>query len=154
MAEGVRKAYQDFQEQLVCLNTLANSIGEEYSKKTSIPQGDPFPMIMVVLLARPWIQEMKSYVVNPRLLADVLQLISTGTNHLTNFEHAFDKTHTHLEAMGAKIAPAKPLASSTDKTASNLPRQHTWRRRGTTILVINNGRDVRAHLCTSSKRKS
>ena len=135
MPEQVLKAYEQFQEMLVCHNTLANSRGKEYKKKTSIPQGDPFSMMVVALLLRPWIEQMKSYAVRPRLLADDLQILSTGPNHLANFEFAFDKTHKHLSDMGAKIAPSKSITFSTCKTSANWLKQHRWSRTGTTIPV-------------------
>ena len=37
------------------------------------------------------------------------QIVSIGPRHLENFVDAFDRTHAHLEAMGAKIAAQKSL---------------------------------------------
>ena len=138
---------------LVCHNTLANSIGKEYKKKTSIPQGDPFSMMVVALLLRPWIEQMKSYAVQPRLLADDLQILSTGPNHLANFEFAFDKTHKHLEDMGAKLAPTESMTFPTCTATSNWLKQHRWPRAGATIPLVGNYRDLGAHLSVSAKKK-
>ena len=109
----IPKAYQNFFENMVCRNTLAGTIGQPYNKHTSIPQGDPFSMMVVALVLRPWVMEMRSYSVKPRLLADDLQVIPTGPNHLKMFQRAFDKTREHLEALGAKLAPTKSLVFST-----------------------------------------
>ena len=121
---------------------------------TSIPQGDPFSMMVVALVLRPWVLEMRSYAVKPRKLADDLQILATGPNHLRLFQLAFDKTHEHLEAMGARIAPTKPIVFSPNKTASNWLEDYKWRRTGTTIKVISNCRDAGAHLCISRKRST
>ena len=61
--------------------------------------------MVVALVLRAWVVEMRSLAVKPRLLGGDLQLLATGPNHLRNFTHAFDCTHKHLEAMGARLAP-------------------------------------------------
>ena len=71
----VREAYQKFQEHLKVRNTIAGGIGETYDKPTSIPQGDPSSMMRTSLLMRAWIMQMHSLSVQPRLLADDLQII-------------------------------------------------------------------------------
>ena len=92
MPKGVREAYQKFQENLKVHNTIAGGIGEAYTKPTSIPQGDPFSMMLTSLLMRAWIVQMHTIAVQPRLLADDLQLLCTGPNHLQLFEYGFNKT--------------------------------------------------------------
>ena len=90
----VVRAYKDFQENLQCHNTLAGCIGQPYSKVASIPQGDPFSMMLVALLLRPWVLQMRSLAAFPRVWADGLQLIATGPTHIDTFEYAFNK-HTN-----------------------------------------------------------
>ena len=109
-------------------NTIAGGLGEEYQKKTSIPQGDPMSMAVIALLMRAWIVEMKQLAVSPRLLADDLQLISTGSRHANNFELAYNRTHLHLEEMGAKIAPQKCSTFSSGKSTREWLRKLKWRR--------------------------
>ena len=58
-------------------------------------------MMVVALVLRPWVLEMRSYAVHPRILANDLQLLSGRSNHLKQIKYAFDKTHKHVEAMGA-----------------------------------------------------
>ena len=53
MPGGVMSAYQRFQEAMKVRNTIAGGLGEEYVRKTSIPQGDPFSMMNVAFLMRP-----------------------------------------------------------------------------------------------------
>ena len=101
MPTRVSETYSKYLETLTIYNTIAGGLGEAYSKPTSIPQGDPLSMMVVAIIMRAWIMQMRSLAVKPRLLADDLQLISTGSRHLHHFEYAFNKTHAHLEDMGA-----------------------------------------------------
>ena len=80
-------------------------MGEAYAKPTSVPQGDPMSMMVVALLLRAWIVAMKSMGLRPRVLADDLQLIAIGKDHLKDFKEGFDATHRHIEMMGALLAP-------------------------------------------------
>ena len=117
MPTRVLETYSKYLEALTIYNTIAGGLGEAYSKPTSIPQGDPLSMMVVAIIMRAWIMQMRSLAVKPRLLADDLQLISTGPRHLHNFEYAFNKTHAHLEDMGARIAPQKCYTCSTSTAA-------------------------------------
>ena len=93
----VLAAYKGFQEHLTAYNTVAGGIGQGYAKPTSTPQGDPLSMMIVALLLRAWIVEMKGAGLRPRVLADDLQLIAVGGDHLGDFQRGFDKTHCHLK---------------------------------------------------------
>ena len=64
-------------------------------------------MMIMACLLRPWILQMRTCAVYPRVLADDLQLMSTGNEHLENFEYVFKKTHEHLADMEAKLVPSK-----------------------------------------------
>ena len=57
---------------------------------------------------------MRSYAVQPRVLADDLQIISTGSRHLEHFELALNRSHKHLKDMGARIAPDKSMTFPVD----------------------------------------
>ena len=85
----------------------------------------------------------------PRILADDLQVISTGARHLDHFEYAFTKTQEHLEDMGAKVAPHKCYAFSSDRKAREWLKVHRWRRLRRKIKVINHCRDLGAHFNVS-----
>ena len=97
--------------------------------------------------------EMKALAMNTRILADDLQLVSIGPRHLENFTQAFDKTHAHLTAMGAKIAASKSLTFSSDETTRRWLKTHQWRMVGETIPVITDARDIGAHLNTLEGEK-
>ena len=100
LPKKILKAYKGFQESLKAYNTVAGGVGAAYSKPTSVPQGDPMSMMIVALLLRAWIVEMKQMNLKPRVLADDLHVIAVGYDHLGQFQKDFDKTHCHLEAMG------------------------------------------------------
>ena len=92
---------------------------------------------------------MQQYAVTPRLLADDLHLLSTGERHLDHSELAGDKTHLHLEDMGARIAPQKNTTFSSYSTAREWLRKHQWRRLGMKVPVVNDCMDVGARFNTT-----
>ena len=53
MPMRVLRAYKSFQELLTARNSVAGHMGHEYPKPTSIPQGDPRSMMVVVLIMKP-----------------------------------------------------------------------------------------------------
>ena len=77
MPRGILKAYENFQDKMKVRNTVAGGLGEEYVRKTSIPQGDPFSMMLVALLMRPWMMQMIAIAVVPRKMAGDLQIFTT-----------------------------------------------------------------------------
>ena len=95
---------------------------KRYGRKTGIPQGDPFSMMVVALLSRAWILQMRELDVTPRVLADDLLILATdhdhdgrhragiadaAQGHFAKAVSAFNATHGHLQDLGAKIAPKK-----------------------------------------------
>ena len=55
MPRDILETYAAFQENLVIRNGVGTSVGEQYTKKASIPQGCPLSMMIVALLMRPWL---------------------------------------------------------------------------------------------------
>ena len=104
---NILNAYVGFQEVLKAYKIIAGGVGEAYMKPISVPQWDPLSMMIVALLLRAWIVEMKSMGLKPMVLADDLQLIAISPDHLDMFAKGFDKTHNYLDAMGAKLSPQK-----------------------------------------------
>ena len=107
-------------------------------------------MMVVALLLRPWCSQMKSFAAKPRVLADDLQLIATGNKHCEVFEFAFNKTHIHMDDMGARLAPKKRMTFSTDGNVRNWLRVYKWRCIDATLNVVNDCRDLGAHLNISA----
>ncbi len=54
------RAYMNFHDNLIVHNSLAQGLGAGYFKPMSIPQGCPFSMCFIALLARPWILQMRN----------------------------------------------------------------------------------------------
>ena len=109
-------------------------------------------MMLVALLMRPWMMQMDSVGMIPRILADDLFIFSSGEEHLERLEHAFDLTHEHMEDMGAKIAPSKSMTIASDVTSRTWLRNHTWRRLGRKVPVMTDMRDLGGHLNTAANR--
>ena len=77
MPSGVREAYLEYINGLIIYNTMARGIiGKGYYKRAGIPQGDPFSIMIIVLMLRPWAVQMKELKVRPRILADVLLILA------------------------------------------------------------------------------
>ena len=99
-------------------------------------------MMVTSLLLRTWVMQMRGCAVKPKILADDLQILSQGFNHLDHFEYAFNKTHKHIEDMGGRLAPNKSVTFASNETDRNWLRRHKWRRVGHTIQVITDGRGL------------
>ena len=109
-------------------------------------------MMITSLLLRAWVVQMQAMKVKPRILADDLQLMATGSNHLSKFKEAFDATHKHLEDLGAKLAPKKSITWSSSAASRKWLTKHRWRRPQRTIKVITDGRDLGAHMNAAANR--
>ena len=145
MPERVLGPYKRFLEHLVIYNTISGGLGAAYTKPTTIPQGDPMSMMVTALILRPWIEQMKSVAVEPRVLADDLQIVASGPRHLENYVHASDLTHAHLHDMGARLAAQKSISFTSEPAARKWLRNHKWRRIGGKIPVITDVRGLGAH---------
>ena len=111
-----------------------------------MPQGDPFSMPMMALISRPWLVEMRALGVIPRVLADDLFMKVVGRKAMDIFINAFDMTHKHLLAMGARISPKKCYLFVSHKRDRKWLRQHKWGYLQDKVPVANNCRDLGAHL--------
>ena len=109
-------------------------------------------MMVTALLLRPWIEQMKSVAAEPRVLADDLQILTTGPRHLENYVHASDLTHAHLHDMGAKLAAHKSISFSSEGLARKWLKQHNCRRLGCKIPVITDAIDLGAHFDATKGR--
>lgn len=148
----VRKAYEEFQGRLVVHNQAASDLGESYAKPTSIPQGDPFSMMVTSLLMRAWTMQVKSTAVQPRVLADDLQLLCTGPKHLKLVENGSTKTHEHLGGYRSENSATQVDVFSTDEATRNCLRSHKWRRLGKVVEVVTDCMDLGAHLNATTRR--
>ena len=94
-------------------------------------------MMVVALIMRPWILEMRRLGAKGRVLADDILVTVTGGDHCRFFKVAYDETHRYLHRMGAKLAPRKsftPLWSARPcpcpkllyRSCSNRVRSVAW----------------------------
>ena len=143
MPRRVIHAYNSFQEALTVRNTVAGGLGQPFSKPTSIPQGDPMSMVVTSLLLRAWVKQMQRHGVTPRILADDLQLMCHGKDHLERFTLGFNKTFQHLEDLGGEVGTQQVHhlvvessgeemagAAQVDETTWHHPGHHRWQRPG------------------------
>ena len=101
-------ACQAYIDNLCVYNALAGGVGTQHKRLCGLPQGCPFPMVMVALIVRPWIILMRTVIgVQCYILAAVVLILATGRRMIGSFAEALDKTHMYLKAMGAKVAPTK-----------------------------------------------
>ena len=70
--------YARYHEGLGLRNTLVGGYGELYRRPRSLVQGCAISMTLVALVGRPWIFEMISRGVRPRLLADEFHITADG----------------------------------------------------------------------------
>ena len=87
------------------------------------------------------------------VLVDDLQLIATGPRHIETFEFAFNRSHEHLQDMGARLAPKKSVVFSTDPKVSSWMQTYKWRFVDATLTVVCDCRDLGAHLNVSALLK-
>ena len=90
-------------------------------------------MMITALLLRGWVVQMKELGIHPRVLADDIQIVAVGEDHLEKLVRAMDDTHVYLQSMGAKTAPTKSRTFSTEKESREWLERHKWRAIGTKI---------------------
>ena len=84
--------------------------------------------MFIALLLFPWVCMCKEMGLKPRVLADDLLLVSDGNEAcvFSNFVNGCDATHQYIQDMGAKAAPKKSFAFSTDNSKRKWLKQHFW----------------------------
>ena len=91
MPSKVLSSYRRYQEGLTTRNAVAGGLGQPYTRYMGIPQGCPMSMMVIMLLLRAWIIEMRSTDAKPRDLADDLLMVASGENHGDLIVEAVDK---------------------------------------------------------------
>ena len=107
-------------------------------------------MMIVMLLLRAWIIEMRETSVKPRDLADDLLMIASGTNHGDKITEAVEKAYDYMNDMGATIAAKKSILFSSCTATRKKLRHHRWKC-GDRIPVVSHARDLGAHLAISNR---
>ena len=136
MPQGVLDAYQRYQEALKMRNTVAGSVGKEYTKKVGIPQGDPLSMLFAALILRAWAGMMQKSHVSPYLYVDDMMLLVIGKEErevLKKFEECLEETHQYLIDMGAQTAADKSHNFSNSAQIKEVLRSRRWHQLGQQI---------------------
>ena len=93
MPQPVLTAYRNHLENLRVFNCLAGGVGRPFMRRCGIPQGDPFSMVMVALIMRPWIETVRlTDNIRCFILADDVLILSTGSFMAKSFASALDLT--------------------------------------------------------------
>ena len=149
---SIWKAYEKFHEELHVRNLLAGGYGKPFHKKCSIPQGCPFSMLFIAFMLRPLIllTEVPGIIV-ARILADDVLLTAMGDNHMEHFIKAYSTMLEFLQDMGAKVSIKKSYLFSTEPRFRNFLKDFQWPHINCKINVVNDIRDLGAHLNVSAR---
>ena len=97
---------------------------------------------------------MNQHNVMPRTLADDLLILAAGDKHVDDIINANNVTHEFLEDMGAAIATNKSVLFSSNVGNRKTLRKVIWRCSQTTIKVLNQFRDLGAHINVTNAAQS
>ena len=142
MPSQVLDAYKMYQESLTVRNSVSGGLGVQYTKKANVPQGDHFSMMIVALIMKPWILEMRRLGARGRILADDIFVAATGIRHRELFIAGYQETHEYLERMGAKMAPSKSYVFSPEPATMRALREMWWPGMRAHVDVIHHTRDL------------
>ena len=149
MPNKILNTYRRYQEALQTRNAVAGGLGTPYTRFMGIPQGCPMSMMIIMLVLRAWIIEMRATKVKPRDLADDLLMVASGPEHGEHIADAVENAYQYLQDMGAKVASNKSILFSSCPTTRRKLRCKTWKC-GSRIPVVGHARDLGAHLATSN----
>jgi len=150
MPSKVLNTYRRFQEKLQTRNAVAGGLGTPYTRYMGIPQGCPMSMMIIMLVLRAWIIEMRATKVKPRDLADDLLMVASGPGHGEHIAEAVEMAYQYLQDMGAKVASSKSILFSSCPATRKKFRAKTWKC-GCRIPVVRHAMDLGAQLATSNR---
>ena len=146
MPRRILEPYMRYVDSLLIRYQVGCTIGACHSDICSLPQGCPFSMVMVALLMVPWVKQMRSIEVVPRVLADDLMFTASGSGHRARIIRAMQASKTFFVYIGAKVADQKCFTFATDASTRAMLTKHVWDSKGLTIPCKANFRDLGAHL--------
>ena len=76
-------------------------------------------------------------------------IITSGENHVEQFVRALNQTHIYLESIGSQVAPDKSTIMTNDEAARDWYRQHEWPNTHAKIPVLDDARDLGAHIAAT-----
>ncbi len=150
MPPQVLDAYRRFQEALTIHNTVAGGIGRGFQRRCGIPQGCPLSMAMTALIMRPWVLMAKQNGASPRILADAIMIVTSGTGMVRKFAKSLTFTHQYLIDMGAKIAEGKSMNFASNSNVREWLATTAWPLAGGSIIVVDHLRYLGGHISTTT----
>ena len=126
MPKRILEPYSRYMESLQVRNTVGGGLGQPFARRCGIPQGCPLSMMFIALLLRPWTIMLDTMGAVPRILADDLMILTSGTQHLSKMQEAINCTHQLLRDMGAVVAPKKSFIFCSNARARKWYAAHTW----------------------------
>ena len=146
--------YRNFQERLKVFYTIGEHAGEVHSRNRSIPQGDPWSMMEMAYLMRPWILKMKSLNLKPRNLADDMFLAAEGENNPARVHEGVEITHQMVEDMASKVNIDKTGLLANSPKARKALKNFLWGLREEKVEVYQHVRDLGSHLNTVRAKRN
>ena len=107
MPSKVLRTYKKYQEGLQTRNAVAGGLGTPYKRFMGIPQGCPMSMMIIILILRAWLIEMRETNVKPRDLADDLLMVASGPQHEHSIKEAVEKAYDYMQDMGGESGHPK-----------------------------------------------
>ena len=112
-------------------------------------------MMIVALIMRPWIIEMRQIPSTiAYILADDVMVLTAGPNMARGVADAIDGTHAYLHDLGAKVAPDKSYNFSSSNVVRSCLESTWWEGIQSKIEVNKDFRYLGAHITSSNKRNS
>ena len=125
LPERILRPYISCIKNLVVYNCFAGHIGEAHHHTNGIPQGCPFSMMIMALLARLWILQTRTTNVRTRILADDILVLASGKFHLKDFVEAFTNPLNFFIDIGGRISAEKSFSFSSSSTARKWLQHYT-----------------------------
>ena len=147
MPSRVVDTYMRFHDNLRVYNGIAGGYGVGYYKVCSIPKGCPFSMLIMAILMRPLVIliEVLGRILM-RVLADDVILVGIGHECILLFTQKFQIMMQFILDMGSLISTGKSFLFSNDNPVRSWLHNYHWAAVDNTIKVVNNFRDLGAHL--------
>ncbi len=107
-------------------------------------------MMFIAILLRPIILIYRiPGVLVMRILADDILLLGFGSEHLPSFIEKFEAISSFLQHMGSRVSAKKSFLFSSTSDGRDFLKRYVWDFVGTTLRLVQDFRDVGAHLCIS-----
>ena len=150
-------AYFKMAEQRRFYLKMTQGFGQPFIKERSIPQGDPWSMMMLALILKPGITLLRHLETVPRCLADDLLLLSRGPGHAQRTSQGLSSLLAYLKLIGVIVSTAADKTFVFSERREDREwleaRQWPWLTPPHThIAVQTDWRDLGAHIDTSLRR--